>query len=81
MHSASEDLGPDTDESYALTIPAAPSAIATVTAHTVFGAMHGLESVTQLTDVWGGGVVPAAPMHVQDRCVCVLVRACVCGGG
>ena len=43
-----EDLGPDTDESYALSVPVGSDAT-TVAAKTIFGAMHGLESLAQLS--------------------------------
>ena len=46
-HPAAERAGPpaDTDESYTLTVKAPR---ATIEAATVFGAMHGLESLSQL---------------------------------
>ena len=49
----SEDLSSETDESYSLSIPTAagPTAVALVKAQTLFGAMHGLETLTQLVDV------------------------------
>lgn len=65
-----EDLGPDTDESYVLSVPVG-SAATTVTAKTIFGAMHGLESLTQLVDVRVGAgqptTIPIAPVHIEDK--------------
>lgn len=49
-----EDLGPSTNESYSLRVPAGnsnASAIATLRAVTIFGARHGLESLVQLLDL------------------------------
>ena len=81
----SEVLDSSTDESYTLTVtpataatrarvsaatPAAGSASATVTAPSIFGAMHGLESLTQLVDVRVGSTgqktIPSAPVVVSD---------------
>ena len=48
----------------------ARSATATVKAETIFGAMHGLESLTQLLDVrvgpGGAKVIPSAPVEISD---------------
>ena len=48
----------------------AHSATATVKAETIFGAMHGLESLTQLLDVrvgpGGAKVIPSAPVEFSD---------------
>eukprot|EP00911_Craspedida_sp_UC1_P002272 UC1_evm1s1724 len=70
LTSTSETLGPDTDESYALSIPADDVTVARVRANTVYGAMHALESLTQLVDVrvGKGGVlsIPVAPVNVSD---------------
>ena len=65
----SEVLGPETDESYSLSVPAS-SAGAVVRAPTIFGAMHGLESLTQLVDVRVGAgeatAIPSAPIEIHD---------------
>lgn len=64
----SEELGAETDESYAVAVPAAATAVATVTAATIFGAMHGLETLTQLTDVRSNGAktIRSAPVKISD---------------
>lgn len=66
--SASERLGISTDESYVLDVPSDAQATATVSAPTVFGAMHALESLTQIVDVRAQGVqtIPSAPVHIED---------------
>lgn len=67
----SQDLSSETDESYSLSIPAAagPTTAALVKAQTVFGAMHGLETLTQLVDVSVSGgekTIPATPVMIGD---------------
>jgi hypothetical protein len=69
---SSEDLGPATDESYSLSVPAASAEVtAMINAPTFFGALHGLETLTQLVDirVGKGGVrtIPSAPVEVHDK--------------
>ena len=51
-----------------MTVPAATTAVATVTATTIFGAMHGLETLTQLTDVRSNGAktIRSAPVEISD---------------
>jgi hexosaminidase len=72
---ASEVLGPHTDESYSIVVnvsatAAAPPPRATVRAKTIFGAMHGLESLAQLVDVRVGHgaevTIPRAPVTISD---------------
>jgi hexosaminidase len=64
----SEHLGSATDEGYTLTVPV--DGVATVSARSIFGAMHGLESLTQLLDVRvGSGAVtsiPSCPVNITD---------------
>ena len=71
LEGPSEVLGPETDESYSLSVSAAASAATVVRAKTIFGAMHGLESLTQLVDVRvGAGVqttIPFAPVEIHDE--------------
>eukprot|EP01052_Picozoa_sp_SAG31_P020621 SAG31_NODE_1559_length_7882_cov_4.247591_6_plen_339_part_00 len=66
----SEDLGPGTDESYTLSVPIGPDKTV-VRAKTIFGAMHALESLTQLVDVRVGAGQPTtiaiAPVLIDDR--------------
>ena len=59
----SEDLSSETDESYSLSIPTAagPTTVALVKAQTLFGAMHGLETLTQLVDMSVGSGEKAIP--------------------
>jgi hypothetical protein len=70
---ASEELGPDTDESYALSVPASAggTAPAAVRAATIFGAMHALESLTQLVDMrvdtGEPTTIPSAPVEIHDK--------------
>ena len=70
---ASEELGPDTDESYALSVPASAGGAdaAAVRAATIFGAMHALESLTQLVEVRVGAgeptTIPSAPVEIHDK--------------
>ena len=66
----SEVLGPETDESYSLSVPTG-SAPTVVRAQSIFGAMHGLESLTQLVDVRVGAgmptTIPSAPVEIHDK--------------
>jgi N-acetyl-beta-hexosaminidase len=52
-------------------VPAASGFAAVVRAQSIFGAMHGLESLTQLVDVRVGAgaptTIPSAPVEVHDR--------------
>lgn len=65
---SSESLDSSTDESYTVSIPA--DGTATVSAATIFGAMHGLETLTQLVDVrvGTGGLrtIPSCPLDISD---------------
>ena len=66
----SEDLSGETDESYSLSVPVGPSTTALVKAQTIFGAMHGLETLTQLVDVNAAGgdkTIPATPVTISDE--------------
>ena len=82
LDSSSEELGPDTDESYEISVTpfTAPAAgvVASVTARTIFGAKHALEVLAQmvsddpastaLTDACGNaGWLAATPLSVRDR--------------
>lgn len=55
---------PGTDESYSLRLTAA--AEANVTAANPFGALHALETLAQLADLGGCGLVRNAPVSVDD---------------
>ena len=57
------DLGPHTDESYAVTVTTSPPA-ATVTAKTAFGLRHGLETLAQLVVTPQGTI--QAPVTISD---------------
>ena len=57
------DLGPETDESYAVTVTTSPPA-ATVTAKTAFGLRHGLETLAQLVVTPQGTI--QAPVTISD---------------
>ncbi|KAJ2483267.1 Glucosamine-6-phosphate isomerase (Glucosamine-6-phosphate deaminase) (GNPDA) (GlcN6P deaminase) [Coemansia sp. RSA 2131] len=62
----SEDLNMETDESYTLDIPAGGDA--TLKANTVYGAMRGLETFSQLlATIDGQRVVRGTPLHIEDR--------------
>ena len=61
--SADLDLGPETDESYAVTVTTSPPA-ATVTAKTAFGLRHGLETLAQLVVTPQGTI--QAPVTISD---------------
>ena len=72
LASPSEDLGPETDESYSLSVSASDGDTpAVVRAPNIFGAMHGLESLTQLIDVRVGAgdvtMIPSAPVVIHDK--------------
>jgi hypothetical protein len=66
--SASEALGPATDESYSLFAPS--NGTGTLRAATVFGMLHGMETLAQLLDVFGvaptARVISSAPVLVDD---------------
>ena len=68
VDSTSLDLSLTTDESYTLSIPS--SGLATMTAQTVFGARHGLETFSQLVhfDVESGHYLIAnTPIEISDK--------------
>ena len=75
VRSASEELGPSTNESYSLRVPAGAAnasadQVATLTAATIFGARHGLESFFQLLDVRSQGQplqLRSAPVIIDDE--------------
>ena len=68
LQGADESLGPATDESYALVAPNA--GVAHITAPSVFGALHAMESLVQLLDVFGVDAgtrrISFAPVYVAD---------------
>eukprot|EP00039_Didymoeca_costata_P000895 m.47835 g.47835 ORF g.47835 m.47835 type:complete len:715 (+) comp10536_c0_seq2:668-2812(+) len=68
--SPSEELGASTDESYSLMIPSGQSVTIEVNAKTIFGAMHGLETLTQLTSVRANNTLPmklpVVPVTITD---------------
>ena len=57
------DLGPETDESYGITVTTSPPT-ATVTAKTAFGLRHGLETLAQLVVTPSGTI--QAPVTISD---------------
>ena len=67
---SSEQLGLHTDESYSLDVPVTKGMLTVVKAKTIFGAMHGLESLAQLVDIrvgkGGTRTIPSAPVHLVD---------------
>ena len=75
VRSASEELGPSTNESYSLRVPAGAAnssadQVVTLTAATIFGARHGLESFFQLLDVRSQGQplqLRSAPVIIDDE--------------
>ena len=82
LDSSSEELGPDTDESYEISVTpfTSPTAgvVASVAARTIFGAKHALEVLAQmvsddpastaLTDACGNaGWLAATPLSVRDK--------------
>jgi len=66
--SGDESLGQATDESYTLAAPS--NGTGSLRAATVFGMLHGLESLAQLLDVFGvpptARVISGAPVFVED---------------
>ncbi|KAI9597573.1 glycoside hydrolase family 20 protein [Syncephalis fuscata] len=63
-------LDDKTDESY--TISVSDAGVTTITANTVYGAMHGLESFTQLVRRMGKDgnnerYLPGVPLNIEDR--------------
>jgi hypothetical protein len=69
LSDASEVLDSQVDEAYSLTVPL--NAPTVLRARSVFGAMHGLESLTQLVDVRVGPdglkTIPSAPVQLHDQ--------------
>ncbi|KAJ2646036.1 Glucosamine-6-phosphate isomerase (Glucosamine-6-phosphate deaminase) (GNPDA) (GlcN6P deaminase) [Coemansia sp. RSA 1250] len=66
LESDSEDLTMETDESYTLDIPAGGDA--SLKAKTVYGAMRGLETFSQLLDTLEGKrVIRDTPVHIEDQ--------------
>ncbi|KAJ2307568.1 Glucosamine-6-phosphate isomerase (Glucosamine-6-phosphate deaminase) (GNPDA) (GlcN6P deaminase) [Coemansia sp. RSA 2706] len=66
IESDSEELSMSTDESYTLDIPAGGDG--TLKAQTVFGALRGLETFSQLLPTLQGlRVVRGTPLHIEDR--------------
>lgn len=61
--STNTDLGPHTDESYNVTV-AAP--VTTITANTVYGALHGIETFSQLLVLTAPGTYTGFEATVQD---------------
>ncbi|PRP88653.1 N-acetylhexosaminidase [Planoprotostelium fungivorum] len=67
-----EPLGPKTDESYVLDVPANSAQPANgniqITAHTTFGALRALETLKQLVELEADGkkVIHFAPLHIED---------------
>jgi len=60
----------ETDESYTLSVPGAEGGVATVKAKTVFGALRGLETFSQLVKFdFDGGLyrIEAAPWVIDDK--------------
>jgi hypothetical protein len=68
VSSGDETLGQDTDESYSLFVP--NNGTGTLTSATVFGMLHGMETLVQLLDVFGVSlstrVISGAPVYVND---------------
>ena len=68
MADASEALGSGTDESHTVFVPADGPAV--VSAKIIYGAMRGLETLTQLVDVRvgkeGGASIPSCPVEISD---------------
>ena len=71
IDSASEDIQLGFDESYVLSVPT--SGIATIHAPTVYGALHGLETLTQMVEFdretarTGVGRISAVPIKITDE--------------
>ena len=72
VHSADEALSLSTSENYTLTVAAGSPPYATIEADTVYGAIRGLETLSQLVD-WIGGASSDAPymfiiptVHIVD---------------
>ncbi|KAJ1724172.1 Glucosamine-6-phosphate isomerase (Glucosamine-6-phosphate deaminase) (GNPDA) (GlcN6P deaminase), partial [Coemansia biformis] len=64
--SSDDSLSLETDESYTLDVPV--SGKATLTARTVFGALRGLETFSQLVVSYNGAhVIRGTPVHIEDR--------------
>eukprot|EP00930_Biecheleria_cincta_P032184 TRINITY_DN22339_c0_g1_i1.p1 TRINITY_DN22339_c0_g1~~TRINITY_DN22339_c0_g1_i1.p1 ORF type:complete len:532 (+),score=87.01 TRINITY_DN22339_c0_g1_i1:94-1689(+) len=67
VSNADSDLQLGVDESYVLDVPA--GGLATLSAKTVFGAYHGLETLSQLVTfnfTSGAYQIEAAPWHIED---------------
>ncbi|KAL1922506.1 uncharacterized protein VTP21DRAFT_10045 [Calcarisporiella thermophila] len=68
VEDANQSIGLTTDESYVLEITAEEGSKATIQAKTVYGAIHGLETLSQLVSMNKGELVIAyAPWHIEDR--------------
>jgi hexosaminidase len=67
IHSKSDNLDMDTDESYSLTIPVSGKAI--IQAETVYGALHALETFSQIVQwstIQHSYLIPNAPWKISD---------------
>jgi hypothetical protein len=68
LQGSDETLGPATDESYALEAP--NDGVGRITARSVFGALHGMETLVQLLDLFGVAAgtrrISFAPILVTD---------------
>tara|TARA_B110000208_G_scaffold148446_1_gene179113 strand:- start:716 stop:2494 length:1779 start_codon:yes stop_codon:yes gene_type:complete len=64
VHSTHVALVSGVDESYTLYVPSAIGGVARIVAETVWGALHGLETLLQLTD--GGTTIINAPIAITD---------------
>ena len=68
LGSGDDALGPGTDESYTLRAP--NDGVGALAAPTMFGALHGLETLAQLLDIYGvspaARVIAQAPILVDD---------------
>lgn len=65
VESSDQTLGVKTNESYSLSVDQSGASIA---AHSVYGALHGLESLSQLfeANTDGGFLLRGLPWHIQD---------------
>ena len=65
--SASEHLGLDTNSSYTLHVPADGGSDIALRAETIYGFLHALESLQQLTRLESPGVIATAPVTIRDK--------------